>query len=153
MLPINELFAQYHNLADKLIDEINATPLTLVYNIGNTTTGPSPTVNSAFAEDVHGNLMIPQDTAQINSVVTSQENILVRSYWNSGSDSKFPADLRDRLDVVKINFYTTDTTKFLNASYYILNGVKCKRIRDIQPYGFGKRYSTVYLEKYGDSSV
>jgi hypothetical protein len=153
MLPINEIFSKYHGLADLLIDEVNATSLTLVYNVGSVNTDSDPSLNSAFSQDVHGGLAFPLDTKDLSKVTTTQESILVRSYWNKGNDSKLPADLRDNFNICKINCYSTDVSKILNASYYILNGFKCKRVSDPTPYGFEKRYSIFYLEKFADAST
>lgn len=152
VLPINAIFNSYYALADTLIDEINATTLTLVYNIGNSSgnTGLSQ-VNSAFSQEVHGELGLPQDTNDLYQTTTSSEDILVRSYQNTGKDSSFPANLRDKLNVYKITCYTSDVPKMVQASYFKIAGTKCKRISDPSSYGFGKRYSTFYIETFSDA--
>lgn len=152
MLPINSLFAQFNELADQLIDEVNATSITVVYNIGTSSGNTTRQLNNSFSQDVHDLMQIPDGTKDLYTVNTSQETLLVRAYWNKGKDSQFPANLRDNMNVCKINCYTTDVHKFNNASYFELDGVKCKMIIPPAPYGFAKRYSILFLEKFGDGN-
>jgi len=151
-IPWDSLKNIYNDQADELIETINAAELTLYYKnpiLTSVTNSPVPSgildaYNSqSFIENLHNR--ISEGGAGYQQSVLS-ETIKVRSYWNS-VNSKFPVDLRDNLNVVQINSYTTDQQKLLNASYAQINGYKIKMIRDPIPYGFCKRYSISFWER------
>lgn len=151
-IPWNDLKSKYHDLADELIDTINASSLTLYYNkpvLTSVTNSPAPSgvLDAYNSQNFIENMYNRGNEAGTNyQQTTLSETITVRSYWNN-KDTKFPVDLRDNLNVVKINAYTTDQQKMMNSIYADMNGYKIKMIRDPIPYGFGKRYTISYWER------
>lgn len=151
-LDITSLFAKYAEAADLLITDINATSVVLYY--ANTqlssTSGPSGPLNTI---DYFGNKApisdLPNRFDQAGSnVYPSVQPITIqaRTYWgNTKYDPNMKAYRTEKSEsICKINSFTTDTPKLLNALHAVINGYRVTMTDPPIPYGFGKRYSISY---------
>lgn len=156
MVPYNNLFNKFNELADQLITDVNATTMTLHYAPIN----PTEQNGSEITSDIVGFYGQKQpisfennreDQSANNKVFNSlQENITVRSYWDGGDLQKLARELNIDISkrICKIICFTTDATKLDQAISATVNGIKLKVIKRPNPYGFNKRYSVSYWQEY-----
>jgi hypothetical protein len=143
------LTEKYSQLADELIEIVNATPLRIEYNrtVANPTSTPfglseDNIGNPNYIENMYNRI----DQQGVVENVGNFQEVTCRAYWNA-KDLNFPLEFKNDPDICKIITYTTDNSKLQNCSFVYVNGVKCKIVQEPIPYGFGKRYSESYARK------
>ena len=141
---------EYKQLADELIETINASDLRIEYK--SVVNGNDNSFSNSLSENNVGEInyidnifgKIDQSGTITENKVT--ENIKCRSYWNN-KDANFPIPLNNDPDVCKVIIYVADTVKLINASFVYVDGVKCKLVKTPLPYGFGKFYAEAYVKR------
>jgi hypothetical protein len=126
------LTEKYSQLADELIEIVNATPLRIEYNrtVANPTSTPfglseDNIGNPNYIENMYNRI----DQQGVVENVGNFQEVTCRAYWNA-KDLNFPLEFKNDPDICKIITYTTD-----------------KIVQEPIPYGFGKRYSESYARK------
>jgi hypothetical protein len=160
-IPVDILNEIYQDVADALINDINATPVTLYFEpIELTTTAGGSegnTLNSLLGGRTSINYVPGLGEASMPSgssyaAMATTGTLTVRAYWNDKTFEK--ALMVDNVgkpkEICKIISYTTDLQLLLNANYVLVDNKRCKRISDGTPHGlFGdKRYSTTFWESF-----
>lgn len=157
-LPVTDLQRLYQMGADALIDDVNATPVILVYPPLESTPTHTLFTEPSMVDLLGGRTSIEylpgrsEASGSNQSVMAITGSFLVRAYWNDKLFEK--ALLLDNVgkpdQVCRIVSYTTDVQALLNADHIIVDGNRCKRISAATPHGlFGdKRYSTTFWELF-----
>lgn len=157
MIPYNDLFNKFNEIADQLITDVNATAMTLHYaplNPSNQSGTDTPSdIVGFYGQQQPVNFENNRENQSGENKVfnTLQENITVRAYWVGHDLQKLAKELNIDISkkICKIICFTTDANKLDQAIRSTVNGVNLKILKRPVPYGFQKRYSVSYWQEHG----
>ncbi len=154
IIPYNDLFASFEELANDLIDVVNATTITAYLNRPTLSDGDLNLSQEPSSMNYMGGL-VPIDAIDTyagsdgNNKVQRTDNAVfkVRRYWAPKEMASKLTELKvEKLeDVCKIVSYISDRQILLNAVFLNVDGYKCVMIKPPLPHGLGgPKYDTSY---------
>lgn len=157
MLPINYLRSKYEVLSSVFITEVNNNTITLYMSINETLTDPSVAeIEPGNFSRYGGKQRLDDANRRIDEggsdkkEVPSSLSIPARVYWERRpvNGPNLTVAVSTSKNKCKIITYIEHLQLLLDTDYAVINGYKCKMVKNPAPYGlFGKQWISADFEE------